>query len=479
MTTRSYSVPTPEAAMPAVLTAAKRAPARAVQRLAFEAYLDALIHSWMATLTVLGFTLIPLFLILDIFMMPPELLRTFAWYRGGVTVAVLVQYFIVRRTRPSRWSYLHGYVFSTITGGMIVQMTRDLGGFNSDYYAGLNLVIVAVNLLLPWRAIHSAVNALIVLAMYIAYDALFGGPFESSSLVNNLYFMGATSVIAVAINYTKHRLISQEYHLRAELLDANERLDRSRKDLKSARDRLWSEMEVAQRIQTALLPRNRQLGAYEVMAVMQPATEVGGDYYDMIETATGEHWVNIGDVSGHGVESGLVMMMTQTSILSTVTQQHGLAPSSVFRSVNRVLHENISRLHTNKYMTLNVIRLDQGQVVLAGKHQDLLVWRAATAQVETVVTNGCWIGMVKDTDGIVDDLPVPMAQGDVMLLFTDGVTEATALSGEMYGQDRLVETFAQLAPRPLEVCLQGLLDEVRRFSAQQDDDITLVLLRHV
>jgi serine phosphatase RsbU (regulator of sigma subunit) len=215
------------------------------------------------------------------------------------------------------------------------------------------------------------------------------------------------------------------------------------------------------------------------MAVMQPATEVGGDYYDMIETATGEHWVNIGDVSGHGVESGLVMMMTQTSILSTVTQQHGLAPSSVFRSVNRVLHENISRLHTNKYMTLNVIRLDQGQVVLAGKHQDLLVWRAATAQVETVVTNGCWIGMVKDTDGIVDDLPVPMAQGDVMLLFTDGVTEATALSGEMYGQDRLVETFAQLAPRPLEVCLQGLLDEVRRFSAQQDDDITLVLLRHV
>jgi sigma-B regulation protein RsbU (phosphoserine phosphatase) len=107
------------------------------------------------------------------------------------------------------------------------------------------------------------------------------------------------------------------------------------------------------------------------------------------------------------------------------------------------------------------------------------VWRAATQKVETLVTGGCWIGMVKDTNGIVEDLPVPMAKGDVMLLFTDGVTEATALSGEMYGQDRLAESFQQLASRPLEVCLEGLLDEVRRFSAQQDDDITLVLMRHV
>ncbi|HVE84060.1 MAG TPA: PP2C family protein-serine/threonine phosphatase [Myxococcales bacterium] len=446
-------------------------------RTGFEAYRDGLIHSWMATLTMLGFTLIPLFFVLDLFTMPAELLRTFAWYRGVVTLAVLVQYFIVRRTRPTRWSYVHGYVFSTITGGMIVQMTRDLGGFNSAYYAGLNLVIVAVNLLLPWRAIHSAVNALIVLAMYVAYNAIWGNPFSVSILVNNLYFMGGTIVIAVAINYTKHRLIEQEYRLRAELLDANERLDRSRQDLKMARDALWSEMEVAQRIQTALLPRNRRLGPYEVAAVMMPAAEVGGDYYDMIETGAGEHWVNIGDVSGHGVESGLVMMMTQTSILSTVTQQPGLSPSAAFRSVNTVLQENISRLNTNRYMTLNVIRLDPDRLLMAGKHQDVLVWRASTGQVETIVNQGCWIGMVKDTQGVVDDLELVLDVGDVALLFTDGVTEATAASGEMYGQDRLAAVFERMATQPLELALESLLEDVRRFADKQDDDITLLLIR--
>ena len=445
----------------------------------FIKYRNALLHSWMATLTILGFTLIPLFIVLDIFTMPPELLRRFAWYRGVVTLAVLMQFFVIRRTRPSRWSILHGYVFTVITGGMIVRMTMDLGGFNSAYYAGLNLVIVAVNLLLPWRGIHSAANGVIVVAMYVVYDALFGGPFTPSVLVNNLYFMGATVVIATAINYTKHKLIEQEYYLRAELLDANVRLDRSRQDLKSARDALWSEMEVAQRIQTALLPGNGRLGPYEVAAVMRPATEVGGDYYDLIETESGERWVNIGDVSGHGVESGLVMMMTQTSILSAVTQQSGMSPSAVFRSVNTVLLENISRLKSNKYMTLNLIRLDGERLVMAGKHQDVLVWRAATRAVETITNEGCWIGMVRDTEGLVEDLPLDLAKGDVVLLFTDGVTEATADSGEMYGQDRLAASFERVAGQPLEQALDGLLKDVQVFASKQEDDITLLLIRRV
>ncbi len=445
----------------------------------FIEYRNALLHSWMGTLTILGFTLIPLFIVLDFFTMPAELLRRFAWYRGTVTAAVLVQLFVIRRTRPSRWSFLHGYVFTVMTGGMIVRMTKDLGGFDSAYYAGLNLVIVAVNLLLPWRGIHSAANGLIVVAMYVTYDALFGGPFTSSILVNNLYFMGGTVVIATAINYTKHKLIEQEYYLRAELLDANVRLDRSRQDLKSARDALWSEMEVAQRIQTALLPRNRRLGPYEVAAVMRPATEVGGDYYDLIETDSGERWVNIGDVSGHGVESGLVMMMTQTSILSAVTQQPGMAPSAVFGSVNRVLHENISRLNTSRYMTLNVIRLDEDKLVVAGKHQDVLVWRAAARKVETVANQGCWIGMVPNTEGLVDDLEVKLETGDVVLLFTDGVTEATSQSGDMYGQERLEAAFARVASQPLESALEELLQEVQGFSAKQEDDITLMLVRHM
>ena len=443
----------------------------------FEDYRNGLIHDWTKTLSALGFCLIPMFLVLDYFTMPRELLYRFAVYRAAGTVFALAQHFFIRHTRPTRWSLLHGYAFSLMVGGMIVLMTYDLGGFDSSYYAGLSLVVVASNLLLPWRAMHSAVNGTLVLVMYVVLNGVWGGPFQTSTLINNLYFLSATVVIAVAINFVKYRLIEQEFRLRAELLDVNDSLDRSRLELKSARDALWGEMEMAKRIQTALLPKNRRLGGYQVAAMMLPADEVGGDYYEMIETRDGEHWVAIGDVSGHGVESGLVMMMTQTSILALVNDRPGRAPSEVCRAVNGALYENIARLQTNRFMTLSVVKLGPAWLTVAGKHQDLLVHRRRAGRVETVTNTGTWVGVLRDTSEHVNDLEVRLDEGDTVLLFTDGVTEATDGSGILFGQERLEALFARLATRPLPEILEALLSEVRAYQTEQRDDVTLMLLR--
>ena len=443
----------------------------------FAQYRDGLIHTWSGTVAIMGFCLIPLFLVLDYFTMPAALLGTFVWYRVSATVAVLVQYVLIRKTNPGPWSYLHGYAFTAVVGGMIVKMTVDLGGFDSSYYAGLILVVIAVNLLLPWRAVHSAVNGLIILTMYIAYNGVAGGAFQVPILVNNLYFLGATIVIAVAINYTKHKLVEQEFRLRAELVETNQTLDRSRAELKAARDALWGEMEVAKRIQTALLPKNRRLGSFDICAVMQPAAEVGGDYYDLVETEAGEHWVAIGDVSGHGVESGLVMMMTQTSILTTVNQRPGLKPSELFSAINGAIRENISRLGTNRYMTLNVIRLGDQGLTVAGKHQDFLVHRKATGQTELISNQGCWLGVISDTRGHVEDQKIGLNPGDQMLLFTDGVTEAQNSAGELFGDQRLATALTAVAELSPEKALAALLAQVVSFQVRQDDDITMVLLR--
>lgn len=458
---------------PNALPAAQDRPVRSP----FEEYRDGLVHDWTKTLTALGFCLIPVFFLLDLLTMPRELLPQFLVYRSAGTIFALAQLLVVRRTRPSRYSFLHGYAFSLMVGGMIVRMTVDLGGFNSAYYAGLILVIIAVNLVLPWRALHSAVNGLLVVGSYVAVNSGAGGEFATSTLINNLYFLISTVVITVAISYLKHRLIEQEFNLRAELLDVNAHLDRSRRELKAARDALWGEMEVAKRIQTALLPRNRTLGHYAVAAVMRPADEVGGDYYDLIETRAGEAWVTIGDVSGHGVESGLVMMMTQTSILTLVNDTPGRKPSEVFAAVNGIIRENIERMGTSRYMTLNVIRLLPDRLTLAGKHQDILVHRRRTRQVEVISNEGSWVGIVPDTRGCVDDSEIPLEPGDTVLLFTDGVTEAMSASGEMFDQDRLVNAFARVADQPLELALAALLTEVNAFQQIQQDDVTLMLLR--
>lgn len=443
----------------------------------FSAYRAGLIHSWLVILTGLGFTLVPLFIVLDYFTMPAELLTRFAEYRIGATVIVLAQAVVVRRTKASELSYLHGYFFSLVVGGMIVWMTVDLGGFDSSYYAGLNLVIVAVNLLLPWRAVHSAVNGLLVITMYVVANLIWGHPFEVPNLVNNLYFMGSTVVIAVAINFTKHRLIEREYTLRAELEETNHSLDRSRLELKSARDALWSEMAVAKRIQTALVPPNRRLGKYDALGLMLPAEEVGGDYYDFIETPAGERWVAIGDVSGHGVESGLVMMMSQTALLSTALQRRGLTPSELFSSINGAIRENMARLGATRFMTLNVIRLEDDALVVSGKHQDLLVWRKAAQAVETIANDGCWLGLVADVAPHVQDLRIPVGPGDLVCLFTDGVTEATSATGELFGEARIVEVLQRTADQPLGEVLSALVAAVQKFQSSQLDDITIVLLR--
>jgi serine phosphatase RsbU (regulator of sigma subunit) len=444
----------------------------------FEPYLDQLLHAWFGTAVTIAAFLVPAFAILDWFAMPPALFSRFAVYRGVVTAFLLVERVVIRLTRPSRWSVVHGYAFTSAVAVAVTKMTVDHGGFDSPYYAGLNIVIAA-NLLLPWSAWHAFLNAMTTFLTYVVANLIWGGPYDPRNLAGNLFFMGAMVLVGVVIAASRFRLIVAEFRSRTELLEANARLESSRADLKAARDALWGEMEVAKRIQTSLLPENRRLGCYDVAARMSPAAEVGGDYYDIIRAGEDRDWIAIGDVSGHGVESGLVMMMTQTSILSLVREDPRLGPAEVFSAVNGVLRENISRLRAARYMTLNVVRLRADGLTLAGKHQDVLVWRRATREVETISIEGCWIGVVEDTRGRVADQVVPMAEGDLALFFTDGATEATSASGEMYGEARLAAVLAEVAERPLDEALQALLSGVESFRVVQDDDVTMMLVRRV
>ena len=318
------------------------------------------------------------------------------------------------------------------------------------------------------------------MGLYLVANLVFGADFKGAVLVNNLYFLLASVVLIVAMSETRYRLIQREFGLRAELEETNVVLETSRADLKQARDRLWSEMEVAQRIQTALLPKNRRLGDWELEAAMSPAEEVGGDYYDFFQTPTGETWLAIGDVSGHGVESGLVMMMTQTAIATLVNATPGRTPSDVLVHTNRVIRENVSRLGGHRYMTLNVIRLEEGRVVVAGKHQDFFVWRSKTNTVEVVTNEGPWIGVVDDIARSVEDQTISLEIGDWLMLHTDGLTEAADSKGVMFSEVGLRQTLGELAGKvSLREAVQKILARVQKYQQRQEDDLTLVMLRRV
>lgn len=434
---------------------------------AFDEYAQSIIHSWSKTLTALGFTLIPIFFILDVFMMPPQLLARFALYRLVTTGLVLAQHMVIRHTKPSRFSVWHGYFFSIIAGGMIALMTTDLSGFNSTYYAGLNLVIIAANTFLPWRAIHSALNCVIIIGLYVGLNLALpsADPISRVAFINNVYFLVSTAIISVATNGVRERLIREEFNARSQL--------------QTARDALWGDMEVAKRIQTSLLPRVRQLPGYRVAATMLPAEEVGGDYYDVIETGDGEVWISIGDVSGHGVESGLIMMMTQTSLFTAVSNERAQLPSKVLEMVNGVLTENISRLGADRYMTISALALRGSKVVFSGKHQDILVYRHAQGVVEAVPTTGTWLGVLDDLHGRLHDRTLQLDDGDVVLLFTDGVTEATNTAGQMFGEKQLERALHDYASLEVDAIVHNISRDVQDFMHEQADDLTLVAFKRV
>jgi len=407
----------------------------------FDQFLNSIIHDWLKTLTILVITLVPLFFILDYFIVPKDLLKQVGIYRAIATFIVIIQYVIIR----------------------LVLMTRDLGGFYSSYYAGLNLVIIGVNLLLPWRAKHSAMNSGIIILMYISVNLIVISDYRTNHLINNLFFLCATSVIAVSINYVKHLLIKKEFYLMCEL--------------KTARDSIWSEMELAKRIQTALLPDNQKLKGYDISATMIPATEVGGDYYDIIETPKGDKWVTIGDVSGHGVDSGLIMMMAQTSILSKVNNNGSCGPSELLSSINGIIRENISRLGSDHYMTMMALRLDQSEMTVAGKHQDLIIYRAALNKIESVIIPGTWLGITDDIKESLPEVTVEINTGDIVLLFTDGLTEATNAAGEMFDQAGLEQALNKYADLPVRKLRDKVIEEVMSYQEKQSDDMTLVVIK--
>ncbi len=429
----------------------------------FDTYLTGIIHEWLFTLTALAFTLVPIFFVLDYFTVSQELLPRFAVYRLSSTLIALTQYFIIRNTKPSISSYYHGYLISINLGGFIALMTVDLGGFDSSYYAGLNLVIIGVNLLLPWKAVHSAANSMLIIFMYVFFNILAEQSYDTSVLLNNLFFLCSTAIIAVSINHVKHVLVKKEFSLLVEL--------------KKARDAIWSEMELAKRIQTALLPNEEKIEGYDIASTMIPAKEVGGDYYDIIDTPKGEKWVTMGDVSGHGVDSGLIMMMVQTSIISMVNNSNNYGPSEVIQSVNSVIRENISRLGSDHYMTLSAIRFNETEMTVSGKHQDIIIYRARSNKTEVVPTTGTWLGIADDIRKYSTDRSIPLEEGDIVLLFTDGITEATDSHGDMYGQERLEAALNQFADLPVMKLRDKIIDEVNAFQEEQLDDMTLVVIK--
>lgn len=186
----------------------------------FDAYIHGLSHRWIKIVLVIGAILVPGFSFLDYVVIPRTLFFTFLVLRVGSSAIIMIQYLVARVTRPGPYTLAHGYIMTLATGVPIAIMTVLLGGFTSPYYAGLNLVIIGANLFLPWRYIHTALNGLIVVAIYVLLNLVFGPAPDIMMMINNLFFMLSTLVLVVGVSFLRYKLILDEFRLRGELSGA-------------------------------------------------------------------------------------------------------------------------------------------------------------------------------------------------------------------------------------------------------------------
>ncbi|MCP4135247.1 MAG: AAA family ATPase [bacterium] len=250
--------------------------------------------------------------------------------------------------------------------------------------------------------------------------------------------------------------------------------------------KLEKEMEIAANIQTALLPKKPAIQGYEISAYLTPADDVGGDYYDIINTGERD-WIIIGDVSGHSVPAGLVMMMVQTCIHHTLSICPQLPPAELLTIVNKTITENIELMGEEKYMTINVFAvLENGKFIFAGLHHDILIYRAKKGDIELVESNGAWLGAFSSIQGPMKDNNFELDRGDTMLIYTDGITEAWIKGSvkherdpaqDMFGENRLKDIFRLSGKRPVEEIKNKILKELEEYDC--DDDVTMVVVRRV
>ncbi|WP_205938782.1 SpoIIE family protein phosphatase [Rhizobium leguminosarum] len=345
----------------------------------------------------------------------------------------------------------------------------------------LSLLVVAIAVFAASKRITSGISALANAAKRIqAKDYSVRVAITSKDEVGEAG--EAFNRMAEQISYHTENLEQLVEERTAQIEDAKEEISTLNAQLQRENRRLGTELAVAERIQLMVLPLHQELEefqALEIAAYMRPAEEVGGDYYDVLKNGS-RLKIGIGDVTGHGLESGVLMLMVQS--VARALQEAGNTDAVKFLTdLNSALFKNIVRTKIDKHLTLAFLDYDGKEMILSGQHEEVVVVRA-NGEVERIDTMdlGIPIGLEADISAFIKTREITFETGDLILLHTDGVTEAENDAGELFGIERLCREALRLKDQSAEKVVAGIIATLMLFIGSQKiyDDITLLAVRH-
>lgn len=267
----------------------------------------------------------------------------------------------------------------------------------------------------------------------------------------------------------------------SELVDANREINFLNQRLTVENDRMSSELAVTRKLQEMILPRTKELNSIkelDIAGFMEPADEVGGDYYDVLQQ-NGRIKIGIGDVTGHGLESGVIMIMVQTAI-RTLLINGEKNPVKFLSTVNRTIYENLQRMNCDKSLSLILMDYHDNKLYLSGQHESVIVVRV-NGEIEIIDTDslGFPIGLTDEINEFIFEVEIHLNLGDIVLLYTDGIPEAENQHKQYYGLDRLTQVISAAHEKSVDQIREIVITDVREFigSHKVYDDITFVVMK--
>ncbi len=250
--------------------------------------------------------------------------------------------------------------------------------------------------------------------------------------------------------------------------------------------RMGMELDVAKQIQTMVLPHKNEFtkcNDLEIAARMDTATEVGGDFYDVLPQKNETTYFGIGDVTDHGLQSGVVMLMTQSAFRTTLDGT-GMNIRNALIQINNVLYQNIqNRLSDRRNLTLSLLEYKKGKLSVVGQHESLLIYRKAQNTVEEIKTMdlGMYVGLTEDISEFIQTYSTTLEIGDVVMLYTDGASEAENMKNELYGTPNIMQSFKKHINGNSEEILNAVYKDIYTHIGEQElfDDITMVIFKRL
>ncbi len=246
------------------------------------------------------------------------------------------------------------------------------------------------------------------------------------------------------------------------------------------RERLNRELELAREVQLSFLPaRTPDVRGLDLASVCLPAYEVGGDYFDFFRMNDGRLGVVVGDVSGKGMQAAFYMTLMKGILQSLNTSLS--RPSDILAAANTLFRMNAPR-GIFMSIVLGVIDLETRTWTCArAGHNPMLIHRAGAARPEEIKPRGAAIGLASDPifSENIEEASISLTTGDLLLIYTDGITEAMNHDRELFDETRLDDSVARASGQSASAVLASIIDDIELFTrnAPRHDDMTMVAIR--